>query len=69
MTDVKQLAIKRYTVSEAMLPPSFSTITGAAAAVGQMAQIKTLSHRSLPVEVVQRLAAMTLAAAKNVRIP
>jgi hypothetical protein len=47
MIDVKPLAIRRYTVSEAMLPPNLSTITGAAAAVGQMAQMKTPSHNSL----------------------
>lgn len=47
MIDVKPLAMRRYTVSDAMLPPSLSTITGAAAAVGQMTQINIPSQVSL----------------------
>ena len=43
MTTVKQLAIIIYTVIVAMLPPSFSVTTAAAAAVGQMTQMNTPS--------------------------
>ena len=46
MTEVTQLAMRIYTVIDSMLPPSFSVITGAAAAVGQMKQMNMPSKMS-----------------------
>ncbi len=67
--EVKQLAIIIYIVIEATLPPSFSVITGAAAAVGQMTQTKTPSKIILvSSDVVQEIKRTTIAES-NVRIP
>ena len=43
---VTQLAIIVYIVSDVMLPPSFSVMTAAAAAVGQITHRKQPSHSS-----------------------
>ena len=69
MTDVTALARNRYTVSEDMLPPSFSTMTGAAAAVGQMTQMKTPSSNSFMVGSEVRLTSSTAVKESSTRLP
>ena len=66
--EVKQFAIIMYTVIEAILPPSFSVITGAAAAVGQITQIKTPSKIIFVSADVVKEITKTTVAESNVRI-
>ena len=67
--EVKQFAIIMYIVIEAILPPSFSVITGAAAAVGQITQTKTPSKIILVSGDVVKEINKTTIAESNVRIP
>ena len=68
ITIVKQLAMSKYIVSDAILPPNFSVITGAAAAVGQITLIKTPSQSNFIVVSPERLQPIIASMAREVRI-
>ena len=67
MIIVKQLAIIVYTVMVAMLPPSFSVTTAAAAAVGQMTMTNIPSHTILTSGDVRFTMTRTMSADSVVR--